>query len=138
MKRLHFALGLFAAFACSGLQAQTAIMKANIPFDFHLGKTVMPAGQYDLSYSAHLLTIRERSGGRAAHAAMALMVPASRPQPPSTGLLEFTRYGDTYFFERVWTPYSRDGGLFLKTAREKELASRGGPTQPTAIALRSK
>src|SRR5260370_36701226 len=122
--KLHFALGLFAAFACSGLQAQTAIMKANIPFDFHLGKTVMPAGQYDLSYSAHLLTIRERSGGRGSHAAMSLMVPASRPQPPSTGLLEVTRYGDTYLFERRRSHYPRDGGRVLNTAREEELSRR--------------
>jgi len=136
--KLHVAVGLFAAFACSGLQAQTAIMKANIPFDFHLGKAVMPAGQYDISYSAHLLTLRQNAGGHDAHAALALTTPVSRSQRPSTGLLEFTQYGDTYFFAKVWTPYSQQGGALPKTSREKELARRGGPTPPTAVALRSK
>ena len=36
MKRLHFAVGLFTAVACSGLQAQTPL-RANIPFEFRMG-----------------------------------------------------------------------------------------------------
>ena len=46
MKRLILATGLFAAIACSGLQAQTMNMRANIPFDFRVGTDVLPSGDY--------------------------------------------------------------------------------------------
>ena len=42
MKRLHFALGLLAAVACSGLHAQNTNVRASIPFDFQIGETRMP------------------------------------------------------------------------------------------------
>jgi len=135
MTRLHFALALFATIGCSGLEAQTTIMKANIPFDFQVGKTAMPAGQYDVNCSGRVLTLRERTKHQAA---IVLMLPASRTHSSDTGALEFTRYGDTYFFARVWTPNSLEGGRLLKTAREKELANRGGGIQPTEIALTNK
>jgi hypothetical protein len=135
MKRLYFALALFAALGCSGLEAQTTFMNASIPFDFQIGKTPMPAGQYDVNCSGRVLMIREHGGS---HVAIVLTIPTSRAVTPGTGMLEFNRYGDTYYFAQIWTPNSREGGALLKTPREKELARQGGPIQPTAIALWSK
>jgi hypothetical protein len=141
MKRLHFVLGLFA-FAYSGLQAQTPVtlMKVDIPFNFHIGKSEMPAGHYDVSYSEHLhlLRLTDRSSGHAVQSVHVLTIPVSRKQAPGTGQLEFSRYGDTYFFAQIWTPNSQYGGMFLKTPREKELASRMRQTEQTAVALRGK
>jgi hypothetical protein len=45
MKRLHFALGLFAVLAALGLHAQSTLLLANIPFDFQVGNSLMPAGE---------------------------------------------------------------------------------------------
>jgi hypothetical protein len=132
MKRLHAVVWLLGAFACSGLEAQTTIMTANIPFDFKLGKSTMPAGEYRINYSPGRLTLHCAD---AHHNAIVLTTPKDRAEAPKTGLLEFNRYGDTYFFAGVWAPGSTDGGAVYKSPQEKELASRAAPLQPATIAL---
>lgn len=131
MKRLLIATGLFAALACSGLQGQT-IMNANIPFDFQLGKSAMPAGDYQISYSPHLLMLRSTDGQ---HTVNILTLPASRSKKAETGLLQFNRYGNSYFFAGVWTANSAEGSTVPKTSREKELARRAASSEATTIAL---
>jgi hypothetical protein len=132
MKRLHGVVCVLAAFACSGLEAQTARMNANIPFDFKLGQSTMPAGEYRINYSPGRLTMWSEVGH---HNAIVLTTPLSRKETPETGVLKFNRYGDTYFFAGVWAPGSTDGGTVWKTPQEKELASRAAPLQPATIAL---
>ena len=135
MKRLHLAFGLFAAVACSSLQAQT-VLQANIPFEFRMGETSFPAGDYVFKYSPHLLVVQEEKGEHTT--AMALPLPVSRSKAPKTGIVEFNRYGDSYFLAKIWTPYSADGGALPKTSHEKEVASRATPIQTQAIVLQSK
>ena len=135
MKRFHFAVGLMATVACVGLQAQT-LMRANIPFEFSVGETHFAPGEYDIRYSSHVLAVHQAAGDHAA--AMSLTFQASRPNTPETGLLEFRRYGNSYFLSKIWTPGNREGGALPKTAREKELASRGAPSQTEALVLQTK
>jgi hypothetical protein len=132
MNRLHVFVLLFTGFACSGLKAQTTIMEANIPFDFQLGKSAMPAGEYRINYSQGILMVRSKDTH---HSAIVLTRPESREKATDTGLLQFTRYGDTYFLAGVWAPNSANGGALNKTSREKELASRAVPAKPATIAL---
>jgi hypothetical protein len=135
MKRLHFAVGLLAALACSGLEAQTRL-EANIPFEFKMGKTTLPAGDYLFDYSSHLLVVHQENGQHTA--VMTLTSPVSRTKAPETGVVEFNRYGDAYFLAKVFTAGSRDGEALPKTAREKELANRVSPNQTEAIVLQTK
>jgi len=135
MKRLHFAVGLLAAVACSGLQAQTRL-EAKIPFDFRMGKATFPAGDYVFHYSPSLLVVHQEQGDRTT--AMSLTLPVSRIKAPATGIVEFNRYGDAYFLAKIWTPDSPDGGALPKTSREKELARGAAPNQTEAIVLQSK
>jgi len=135
MKRLHFAVGLAAVLACSGLQAQTKLV-ANIPFEFRMGESSFEAGSYVFDYSAHMLVVREEHGSRTA--AMALMLPVSRGRAPKTGIVEFNRYGETYFLAAIWTPSSTDGGGLPKSAGEKEFARRTAPDKTEAIVVRTK
>ena len=134
MKRLHLAVALFAVLACSGLYAQT-ILQAEIPFDFQIREVQMPAGAYTFRCSAGLLEVRGDDGH---HAIMALTIPSSREKYPATGVLEFNRYGDTYFLAKVWSPYSRDGSVLPKTSQEQELARRIGPPNMREVALSTK
>jgi hypothetical protein len=134
MIRLNLSIGLLA-FACVGLEAQTSTMQASIPFAFQINKTQMPAGEYVINYSRQILTLREE---RTHKTAVVLTVPDSRGKMGENGLLVFNRYADEYFFSKVWAPNSSTGGALLKTPRERELASRAGEAQPTAIASRSK
>jgi hypothetical protein len=135
MKRLHFAVGLLAALACSGLQAQIPL-QANIPFEFRMGEVKFPAGDYQFKYSGQLLVVHQQEGQRAT--AMALPLPVSRIKPPSTGLLEFNKYGEAYFLSKIWTPGSTDGSALQKTSREKELARATPPIRTEAILIQSK
>lgn len=135
MTRLHFAVALLAALACSGLEAQTRL-EANIPFEFRMGKTTLPAGDYLFDYSSRLLLVHQENGQHTA--VMTLTSPVSRTKAPATGVVEFNRYGDAYFLAKIFTAGSPDGGALPKTAREKELVSRATPVQTQAIVLQTK
>lgn len=131
MKRLHVLAALVAALTCTGLEAQTN-MTAKIPFDFQVGSNAMPAGEYRIGYSNHLLSLRSMTGN---HAATVIMLPSTGSDRRKTGVLQFRCYGAARFLSAVWTPNSSTGGTLPKSAREKELASRAAPLQPTAIAV---
>jgi hypothetical protein len=135
MKRLFLAMGLFAAVACSGLNAQTMELRAKVPFDFRMGEKLMPAGQYLIHHSAGLLTVREQGGSTAA---MFLTLPEYRPHTPTTGTLEFNRYGEDYFLAKIWAPGSRDGRSLTKSSAEKEIASRADTVYSASIPLQPK
>jgi hypothetical protein len=131
MKRVYLSLWLFAGLACVGLKAQS-IMTADIPFNFQLGNSAMPAGQYQVHYAPGMLVLQN---WEARKSAAVLTIPKDRKETPKTGILAFNRYGDTYFFAGVWTANSASGGTVSKTGPEKELVSRFGPAQPVTVAL---
>ena len=135
MKRLTLAVGLFGVLACSALRAQTRL-EANIPFEFRMGKTTLPAGDYLFDYTSRILIVYQQYGQKTA--VMAMTLPVSRQKAPETGIVEFNRYGDAYFLAKLWTPSSSEGAALPKTAREKELATRTGPMQTEAIVLQTK
>lgn len=128
MNRFHFVAALATLALCAGLHAQT-VMTANIPFDFQVGTTPMPAGEYSIHYSRGLVTLQQYPNT----AIMALTLPVSLNRVPESGGLQFHRYGEVYFLSRIWTPSSTAGGALPKTAREAELARRDGTGQTTAI-----
>ena len=133
MKRLHFALGLFAAVACSGLHAQTPTVRASIPFDFQIGQTRMPAGDYQFRHEHGWLAVQDQSGSPVA-AVMTNTV--YRPGTPANeAVLQFNRYGRVYFLANIWKGGSDTGHSLSTSAREKELAIHAGPVQTTAVAL---
>src|SRR5579864_5398952 len=86
MRRFHFAVWIFAAVTCSALYAQSTTMEVNIPFDFRMGDSLMPAGSYQVNYSPRIVTIREQGGS---HSAVRLLNAVDRSTAPSTGVLEF-------------------------------------------------
>jgi hypothetical protein len=134
MKRFAFAAGLFASVACFSLQAQSSDLLATIPFEFRVGNTVMPAGQYRVQQASSVLSIRKQDGEP--KGAMLLTSPASRKAKSEQKTLEFNRYGDVYFLTHVWD--SGSGRAVPKSAMEKELISRAGQVQTAGINLRSK
>ena len=135
MKRLCLATGLFAAMACAVLHAQTVDLRANVPFDFRMGETLMPAGEYVIHHSAGVLTVRAESGPP--RAIFQLTLPASRQDGSTKGALVFNRYGDSYFLAKIWAPESRYGMALSTSKREKELAS-GAPVYSAAIPAQRK
>jgi hypothetical protein len=135
MKHLVFAVGLLTALACSQLNAQSSTMSVTIPFDFRLGNSNLPAGNYSIHQNGDLLSLSQVGGPLAK---FILTRPATRNDAPSTGIVEFHRYGDTYFLSGVWTPASRDGRAVGKSSQETEIARRMGGSPVQTAALRSK
>jgi len=140
MKRKLFPIAVLAILTSAGLQAQSSTLQANIPFDFSMGKSTMPAGEYTITCANSVLTIRE-VGGK--HVAMTLTnptrpTPGSRHEQADKASLLFNRYGDEYFLTGMWNPYLQAGRVLPESPRQKELASRSNPAAATAIALSKK
>jgi hypothetical protein len=135
MKRLQFAVGLLMTLAFSGLQAQTMDLRATIPFDFRMGQTLMPAGEYKIHHSDGLLNLRPQNG---AGTVFGLTVATELPKDSSTAGLLFHRYGDTYFLDKVWTPGCSTARGIPESSLEKELARRGSPDENPNIVLQTK
>jgi hypothetical protein len=134
MRQLVIAVALFAGSVCSHLNAQTADLTAEVPFNFRVGATSMPAGTYWIHQSGGLITVRQEGGSKIA----TLTLPASRPTAPSTGILEFNRYGDTYFLSKVWAPESTEGRALPKGPQEKEIARHIAVEPIQTAALKTK
>src|ERR1700712_5675120 len=89
MTRLFYVVGLFTL-ALGVSYGQTAVAEANVPFDFHMGQAVMPAGSYRILESNGLLIV---SAVRGAPSARVLTLPTTRHGKSSNPQLQFERYG---------------------------------------------
>jgi hypothetical protein len=136
MKRFGSATMLLVALAGAFLHAQTIKLRANIPFEFRIGNAVLPAGEYEVHHSADgILRIRDEGGNHSG--VMALTMSTSRPGSRDLGGLEFSRYDDTYFLSKVWSPYSNAGRYLPKTSGEKELVSRAKLVETARVSFRN-
>ena len=137
MKRLILAAGLFAATLTASLHAQTMNMHASIPFEFRIGSTVLPSGEYSIRHSGGLLFVKQTGG---AHKGAILMtVGEDRPAgAKAAATLQFNRYGSTYFLSKVWTAESNEARATPKSPHEKELARHIGQPGTTTVALQTK
>jgi len=130
------ALAVFAALGCTSMHAQNTGMRATIPFDFHAGSTLLPAGQYLVQEQGAFVILRAAEDGKPA---AALITNGAIGADSSRGArLEFHRYGNVYFLNAIWSPFSRDGRQVPPTAGEKELAKNGGSRAQPVVVLASK
>jgi hypothetical protein len=89
-----------AAVAAGSLGAQSTGVKANVPFEFTVGKSLMPAGTYVISTVAnHVMSVKAVDSKERAS-----ILTQSRREPAAshTAKLVFNRYGHTYFLSEVW------------------------------------
>jgi hypothetical protein len=119
MKFKIFAVGsLLGLLLLPIAQAQVnAGLDGNIPFEFHIGDIVLPAGNYSLrptTTSPSMLTMRAL--GQTARTT--LFVCPGRTQAGSAQItrLVFNRYGSTYFLAEVWQGF---GSVGLKLGQSK-------------------
>lgn len=136
MLRTTFTAALVASLAGFCLSAQTVKLEAHVPFEFQMGKAVLPAGDYSVTQSGHVLILRNESGKASA---IALLGPgASRKAAEPNGVLVFNKYGEEYFLSTLWAPNATAGVAIPKTAREREAANRAGPVQTAGVSVRGK
>ena len=100
------------------LHAQTAALRANIPFEFQAGDKVLPAGTYTIEKRGDALLISDGKGNGTAVLANAIPNKAYRVE----NLLVFKGYGNKRFLSEVrWSDISTARGL-METKAEKRLA----------------
>jgi len=120
-KQLFALLGLGLLFATASAYAQTAALKANIPFNFIVTGKSLPAGEYairSLSTSERVLVIR----GSDKSANMVMANPCESARPSDKTKLVFHRYGDRYFLSQIWTAGNSSGAELPQSPREAEVA----------------
>src|SRR3954469_13369517 len=103
------AVAVLALVAGAAPAAEAQDLRANIPFEFHAGKTMLAAGTYDITqpYGTSVVQLRTSGGG------VILMGDASSPrQREAQAQLTFNRYGDRYFLSAV--RFADDHELRLK------------------------
>jgi len=114
-------LALLLVAACAN--AQGVNVKANVPFDFTIGKSSLPAGAYGIQSLAtatgSVLAIR---GENAAKNMLASANSAETLNPSPNSRLVFHRYGDQYFLSQIWLQGEKVGRQFRISRREAEMA----------------
>ena len=107
MKRT-IAIAFFAVtslLTAGSVSAQNSEVQANIPFNFAVGNTVLPAGTYTVS-SISLQTPQTLLIRNSDHLKLAAMVMTSAGDARYAGdnYLVFHKYGDEYFLNEVLCP----------------------------------
>jgi len=116
---------MLAAVSVNAQQLSENSIAVNIPFDFAVDETKLPAGKYTLRRiilpsSADRLVIRSADGRDDTHTGMTRPNRASEVQKQSK--LIFNRYGDQYFLSQVWMAGSDTGRDLFKSRSERNLA----------------
>ncbi|MGA3101181.1 MAG: hypothetical protein ABSD61_04905 [Terracidiphilus sp.] len=136
MKRIA-AIALFAIatlMTAGSASAQSAVLKVDVPFNFTVSGTSVPAGSYtfgfDLKYP-DILVVQDRTNSIRARA----LVQRGSIGPGKPGTLILHRYGGQYFLSEVRFG-SASNGAFLaasklerqarKVSRNEEMASIAG------------
>jgi hypothetical protein len=109
-------------------------VKANIPFPFSAGKTVMPAGVYtfDTEVAPAVLRVRSQSWDKAV---LVISSTAQERNKEAIAKIVFHKYGEIYFLSRVVYPGGA-GRALPKTAREKEMAARHASPEVQVLAAK--
>jgi len=126
------AIGLLALLAVPVVQAQSGMLVANIPFDFHVGKTSLPSGEYNIKpLNPETLLIQSKDGSSSA---VSITFGATSSKIQDTGKLVFNRYGDQYFLSKVWRPGVSTGRELPKSRSEVEMARNMPKPETTVVA----
>lgn len=110
------ALTLVSAVATVNAQ-ESRTQVANIPFEFTVGSTTLPAGDYNVTH----LNSGETIALRGAESVVRLTSLITRAEPAKQSKLVFHRYGNQYFLSEVWTSGYTNGRKVVKSKAEEQL-----------------
>ena len=142
--RKHMCVGALALSFLVSLAALPAAaksvdgMRAQVPFDFHVGERLVPAG----AYTVESLTADEqvlRIVGDKGSVATTTNSGTERGHGEGRARLIFHRYGDQFFLAAVWGADS-NGRTLSETKRERNLrkelrAARGGAAEMEIVTI---
>jgi hypothetical protein len=109
--------------AIAGSAIDLGRMKANIPFDFTVGKTKLPAGSYIVDSAVVRGCLQISAADRSKNLFVSVFG-GETSKKPSQAKLVFHRYGDQYFLWQVWNEGGTEAMRLPKSRAERELASQ--------------
>ena len=130
-------LAIASAATCAGVMAQQPALIAHIPFDFTVGNTWMPAGEYTIT-SPTGTVLALKSGN---HTALVVSIQAFE-ESKSGSKLVFNRYGNQYFLHEVLCPSLASLNLEIasgkseKRVRERAIEAKLPGREQTMVAAR--
>ncbi len=119
------AIAVFAGAALmtvSSATAQSHVVEANVPFNFTVNNTVLPAGNYTLGFDSlfpDMLIVRDQAGNVKAQD----LGQRGSVDPGKPGALIFHRYGGQYFLSGVRFD-SASNGIFLPATKSERQARK--------------
>jgi hypothetical protein len=116
---------VLAAVSVNAQRLSDSSIAVNIPFDFAVGQTKLPAGKYTLRpialpSSYDRIVIQSADGRGDTRTVMTGPNRTSEVQKQSN--LVFNRYGDQYFLSQVWLAGSDTGRDLFQSRNERNLA----------------
>ena len=123
MKNQLFALiGLGLLLVTASAYAQTGVVKANVPFNFIVNNTDLPAGAYTLQNLgiAGAAMVIESPDRKVVNGFLPNSCESNTV--PEVSKLVFHRYGAQYFLTQIWTAGNPRGKELPKSGREREVA----------------
>jgi hypothetical protein len=111
------------------------VIKAQVPFPFHIGVSVMSSGSYTVDSRVASEILRFTSADRKSSAMILFHASQSgltRTQPK----LVFNKYGNEYFLYQVWAGDGNRGHELLKSRAEKEIAATVKRSTTTLVATK--
>jgi len=127
------------ATAARSQAAGPQLMRAHIPFAFHVGSKELPAGEYRITVlnpnsDQKVLQIRSVDG----RASAIVNTLGTKSKSPDNSKVVFHRYGDTYFFAEAQVAGESTALAALKSKAERTeartLAGNGSKTTITIVA----
>ena len=127
------ALTLVAWLMVPATQAQSIMLKADIPFNFVVGDTQLPPGEYHVKKLQPGVVQLQGKDTRSSAIVMTTGVQAGKTS--DVGKLVFNRYGDNHFLSAIWEPSSITGRQLRKSRLEREVAVNFALGQTTVAAV---
>ena len=146
MKKAYTLIAL-AVLVCSMAVAANAqnsgrkSLVANVPFQFNVGDTTLPAGEYTIaqtnpSSDCVVMQIRANDGSRS----LLVQMSSVTGKTADGSTLVFHRYGNKYFFAQAWIDGDSEGlsapASRAERATRKEMAALGVKREAVALSSR--
>jgi hypothetical protein len=137
LKTFVLAMSAVAMLGTTGLYAQIGVA-ANVPFNFTVENSRMPAGDYLLvptSSTSGVIQLLNRETGKSILVNAPSTLAAYTRNGAESGVIIFHRYGDRYFFSEVWTPNGVAGHAKPSKLEREIQASTGKQVAVVSVPL---
>lgn len=114
----------------------TETIEADIPFEFTIGSTTLPAGAYTLKQlDAPIEGVMEIRSANGRDRKLFLIASAESFGEPSKAELVFDRVGDRYFLSEIFEQGNQFGAEVPKSRSELKLEKEGAVTQIRSVTV---